>query len=156
VNLLVSSTGRLTAADAAAAIILVGDRYLMQLRDERAEIWYPGHWGLFGGAMEAGEEPIAALRRELFEELELTFEAPAACFFMQIEFDLSAIGLMRYRRDVYTVAIPPDSVQRLVLHEGAAVRLFTAAEILGGPPVTPYDSFAIFIHAAQARLRPSG
>ena len=34
-------------------------------------IFYPGHWGLFGGAMEPGEAADAALRRELQEELGL-------------------------------------------------------------------------------------
>jgi hypothetical protein len=36
-------------SDAAAAIIRVeDDGYLMQLRDSRPDIWYPGCWGLFG------------------------------------------------------------------------------------------------------------
>ena len=38
--------------DAVAAIITVEDgRYLMQLRDDIPRIFYPGHWGCFGGAV---------------------------------------------------------------------------------------------------------
>ena len=48
--------GRLRPADAAAALIVVGadGHYLMQLRDQKAGIFYPGHWGLFGGAIDPG------------------------------------------------------------------------------------------------------
>jgi 8-oxo-dGTP pyrophosphatase MutT (NUDIX family) len=44
---------------------------LLQLRDEVAPN-FPLHWGLFGGHMEAGEEPDFAVWRELEEELQLT------------------------------------------------------------------------------------
>lgn len=42
----------------AVAAILMDDRgrYLLQLRDEAPQIWYPGHWGLFGGSVEPGEK----------------------------------------------------------------------------------------------------
>ena len=67
-----TSTLPLRASSAVAAIVVVDqDRHLMQLRDDIPGIWYPGHWGLFGGAFDTGEEEIAALRRELREELEL-------------------------------------------------------------------------------------
>lgn len=44
---------------------------LLQLRDDIAPT-YPYHWGLFGGHMEEGETPEAAVWRELDEELRLT------------------------------------------------------------------------------------
>jgi 8-oxo-dGTP pyrophosphatase MutT (NUDIX family) len=51
---------------AAAAILVHEDgRILMQLRDDRPDIWYPNHWGLFGGGVEAGESPEEALCWEL-------------------------------------------------------------------------------------------
>lgn len=51
------------------AVLTVGDRYVMQLRDFIPGIAAPGTWGLFGGAMEAGESPQEAIQRELYEEL---------------------------------------------------------------------------------------
>lgn len=47
--------GSLTPAHAAAAVIVFEDgSYLMQLRDQKPGIFYPGHWGLFGGAIDKG------------------------------------------------------------------------------------------------------
>ena len=55
--------GRLALPDAVAALMLCADgRYVMQLRDERPDIVYPGHWGCFGGAVNRGEAPGDALR----------------------------------------------------------------------------------------------
>ena len=63
----------LRAADAVAALLILDDgRYVMQLRDTLPTIFYPDHWGCFGGAVGEGETPLAALKRELQEELEYT------------------------------------------------------------------------------------
>lgn len=42
---------------------------LMQLRDAKEGIAFPGKWGFFGGAMEDGETPETAAFRELAEEI---------------------------------------------------------------------------------------
>jgi len=55
----------------AAAILTVGDRYVLQLRDASAAIAFPAHWGLFGGEVDKGESPLDAIRREINEELAL-------------------------------------------------------------------------------------
>ena len=60
----------LRPAHAVAALLQLSDgRYLMQLRDSNPDIFYPEHWGCFGGAVDPGEAPTAALVRELKEEL---------------------------------------------------------------------------------------
>lgn len=43
--------------------------FLMQLRDDKPEILYPGHWGLFGGHLDPGETPDDCIHRELIEEI---------------------------------------------------------------------------------------
>ncbi len=53
----------------ALAILYQGDRVLMQLRDDVDTILYPGHWGLFGGHLEADERPATAVVREVYEEI---------------------------------------------------------------------------------------
>jgi 8-oxo-dGTP pyrophosphatase MutT (NUDIX family) len=53
----------------ALAVLLSNDRYVMQLRDDRPGISDPGVWALFGGRIEPGETPGAALVREIQEEL---------------------------------------------------------------------------------------
>jgi len=141
----------LRLGDAVAALILVeGDGYLMQLRDKRPDIWYPGHWGLFGGAVDAGEDPRTALARELREELELEVTAPE--FFARFNFDLGGAGLPSYYRNYYVVSLNRADPLRLVLHEGAAMRVFSGAEILQEAHVTPYDAFAIYLHYERRRL----
>ncbi len=42
---------------------------LLQLRDNKPEIPYPNCWGTFGGQIEEGELPEAAIMREIEEEL---------------------------------------------------------------------------------------
>ena len=45
--------------------------FLMQLRDNKSSIVYPGHWGLFGGDIESGESICEAASRELEEEVDI-------------------------------------------------------------------------------------
>ncbi len=56
----------------AIAILYQNNQFLMQLRDDIPNIVYPGHWGLFGGHLEAGETPDVAVKRELLEEISYT------------------------------------------------------------------------------------
>lgn len=150
-DLLISSRTPLVVGDAVGAIIRVEfDGYLMQLRDSKPDIWYPGHWGLFGGGVEADEDPMAALKRELREELELEIET--AAFFARIDFDVGSLPLLHFYRSYYIVSISRAVELRLVVHEGAAKRLFPGDEILEAPNVTPYDAFALFLYHARGRL----
>src|SRR5262245_32356698 len=58
------SRATLRPAHAVAALLQLSDgRYVMQLRDSNPAIFYPDHWGCFGGAVEAGEPPAVALVR---------------------------------------------------------------------------------------------
>ena len=146
------SAERLFITDAAAAIIRVDDDgYLMQLRDSRPDIWYPGRWSLFGGGVEAGEDPVGALRRELREELELEFDT--AEFFARIDFDVGGARLPRFYRSFYVISISRAVEARLVVHEGAGKKVFSGRDILLEPNVTPYDAFALFLYDQRARLR---
>jgi 8-oxo-dGTP pyrophosphatase MutT (NUDIX family) len=141
----------LEAADAAAAIIVVDDgRYLMQLRDDIPGIFYPGFWGCFGGAISAGEEPIDALRRELFEELE--FETKDCRKFFGLDFDFSIISGKKHHRHYYEVSATEKEVEHFRLHEGADMKLFGLDEVLLLPNLTPYDAFALWVHGARRRI----
>lgn len=55
----------------ALAILTVGDRYALQLRDDVPTIASPGRWALFGGSLGEGEAPAMGIRREILEELDL-------------------------------------------------------------------------------------
>ncbi len=51
------------------AVLERDGRWLLQLRDDIEGILFPGHWGLFGGHLNAGETPFQAVNRELVEEI---------------------------------------------------------------------------------------
>ena len=139
----------LTPSDAVAALLVLDDgRYILQLRDAIPGIFYPDHWGCFGGAVGTGEDPEAALRRELQEELELSIST--ARFFARLDLDFSCLQFGRVYRIYYEIAVSRQSFQNVRLHEGAAVSALTAPELFTRPNVTPYDAFAIWLHAKRA------
>ena len=151
--------GRLYPSDAAVALITVGaGNYLMQLRDQKPGIFYPGYWGLFGGAVDPGESPDRALRRELEEELGLQVDTMR--YFTEFTFDFSFSGLGHIARKVFEVPLENSVIEQLVLREGAAMQIFAAREILADPRIVPFDSFALWLHAAGpetlgSRMPPS-
>jgi 8-oxo-dGTP pyrophosphatase MutT (NUDIX family) len=146
-----TSHAPLTTSDAAAALLVLEDqRYLLQLRDDIPPIWYPGHWGLFGGGVDAGEDAVAALRRELREELDL--DMAEARHFVRFEFDLTSMGLGRYFRAYYEVPVTLAAFDRLTLHEGADMCALSGDEALALPCMSPYDGFALFLHHHRSRL----
>lgn len=141
----------LRGEDAVAAIITVEDgRYLMQLRDDIPGIFYPGHWGCFGGAVGRGEDASQALKRELAEELEM--QATAVEEFVRLDFDLSKLGHKQCYRTYYKIAVTEAEVSNYVLHEGADMRLIAPREMFD-LHLTPYDSFALWLHFAGHRFR---
>jgi 8-oxo-dGTP pyrophosphatase MutT (NUDIX family) len=139
----------LVPRDAAAAVICLDDgRYLLQLRDQKAGLFYPGHWGLFGGAIESHETPETALRRELAEELGLTECDPKPL--TNFMFEMSAFG--KISRYFFEIRLRHANLAQFVLGEGSGMEAFHVAEILTGPRVVPYDSFAIWLHVSQSRF----
>jgi 8-oxo-dGTP pyrophosphatase MutT (NUDIX family) len=148
---LIKGKTRLPVGNASAAIIILDDgRYLLQLRDELEFIWYPGHWGCFGGGVEQGEDALEALKRELKEEL--GFECTEANFFIEIDFDLSGLNHGRYYRKYYVIHMSLAEMNQLCLGEGKAVEAFDGDSVLGRLEVTPYDAFALFLHARSYRF----
>lgn len=106
----------------AIAILHQDDRFLMQLRDDIPGIVYPGQWGFFGGHIEPGELPLAAVRRELMEEIRY---APAVVTLFQIYESPQVI------RHVFVVPLTVP-VGELELHEGWDLGLFTIEEVKRG------------------------
>jgi 8-oxo-dGTP pyrophosphatase MutT (NUDIX family) len=147
----VTDRKRLRPGNAAAAIIVLDDgRYLLQLRDNMAGIFFPGHWGLFGGGVEKDERPADALRRELMEELSLA--VAELRLLTRFEFDFVPMGLTRIYREFFEVRLPAASVPSLRLGEGVAFEAFSREQVLALPRLVPYDSFALWFHANEFRL----
>ena len=57
---------------------LVRDARILLVHRHPARGWYPDVWDLPGGHVEAGESPLAALARELHEELGVRVD-PSGC-----------------------------------------------------------------------------
>ena len=91
------------------------------------------------------------LRRELEEKLEF---AGAECNeFTRFDFDLQRINGRKLYRIYYEVPVRSAALFRFVLHEGRDMRLFSPAEIFDRANLTPYDSFALWLHASRGRIR---
>ncbi len=118
----ISSNTMTHKIEVALAILYQGNQFLMQLRDDIAGIAYPGHWGLFGGHLEAGESPEAGLRRELLEEI--GYEPPACYPFQRMKTE-------QVVRHVFAAALVVP-VADLDLQEGQDLGLWTAADIERG------------------------
>jgi len=146
----------LEPGDAVAAILVLPDgRYLLQHRDPRPGIFYPDHWGCFGGGVETSDaDRRSALQRELQEELALAVASDATTYFTDFTFDLSFCGAGKLFRTYFEIQLTEDRLSGLRLAEGSDVRAFTTREALAGLRLVPYDAFALWMHANRTRLVP--
>ena len=101
--------------------------------------------------MADGETPLAALKRELREELEFT---PQTCEeFTRFDFDFSKLGQSKIYRIYYEVPVRAAAFGKFVLHEGTAFEAVDGGDLLTMRNVTPYDAFAIWTHMHASRLK---
>ena len=147
----------LCPGDAAAAILIAPDsRYVLQLRDSKRGIFFPGRWGCFGGTIEPQDANIEqGLVRELREELGLDVSVDALTYFTNYTFDMSFCGVGVIYRKFYEVRLTDEQMRALRLGEGSDFRAFTAREALSTLNLTPYDEFALWMHASRRRLGPA-
>lgn len=147
---------KITGSGSAAFLVTPDGRYLMQLRDDIPGIWFPGHWGLFGGAVDDDETPLAAMHRELEEELGL--RQREISYFSQVIFDLGDPEAGFRRRYFYEVPIAAEEIAGLSLNEGQAMRLFEPGEMLAAHSplkLVPYDAFGLLLHANRGLIHQS-
>ena len=142
---------KLVPGPAAAALMVTPDgRYLLQHRDPLPEIFFPDHWGSFGGALDPGESPEEGMRRELMEELSYAPRSVTPFVTLRLDFGFAGLGIMP--RHFFEIPIEPDDVDTMVLDEGQGLAMFPGEEILTMPKVIPYDATAIWQHLSRHRF----
>ena len=110
------------------AVIYSKDKILLQLRDQKPNIFYPGVWGLFGGGMDDGEKPIDALKRELLEEIGLEIKDAKLLFSWNHD---------KYNSILHFFLVPLTiELDKLCLNEGQGMDLFSIEQIKR-LPITP-------------------
>lgn len=138
---------------AAALLVTPDGRYLMQQRDDTPEILLPGHWGCFGGSVDAGEDCAEAMRRELLEELEL--EAREVAFYTELAIRLPLPDRPRWdRMSFFVVPVTDAEIARMVLHEGRAKGLFSPEALAAEDRVAPWDLGVVLLHARERKIFP--
>ena len=103
------------------AIIFKHDRFLLQLRDYKNDIFYPNHWGFFGGEIDKFESEKDTLMREIFEEL---FWLPKKYKYFSNAKDIYSNCLIIY----YLVYFDSDN-SKLILGEGQDMQWFAVEDI---------------------------
>lgn len=99
------------------------DKILLQLRDKKADIFYPGNWGFFGGSIEEEEAPIQSAKRELCEEIGYR---PKKVYLLSQDL-ISIPSRVRIHAFYCYLNIP---LAKINLHEGYDFGFFRTEEIL--------------------------
>lgn len=136
-----------------ASLMLVDEhgRYLMQLRDDIPGILYPGHWGLFGGAIEPGETPEAAMRRELEEEIGFAPDAATLFRVLRVPTRMDDGPVLIRRVAVFFSRIAAAQVPLLRQAEGEARALWPPERLLLEANIATSARLAVALHS-EAQL----
>jgi len=109
-----------TKGEGVSAILINRDgQVLLQQRDDNPAIRYPAHWSLFGGTIENGESPVAAVAREVKEE---------------IDFEMQNFGLFREfvqnnKREFAFAGEISAGLDQLTLSEGQGMNFFYPSQL---------------------------
>jgi 8-oxo-dGTP diphosphatase len=100
---------------------------LLQQRDHKPGLSFPGCWTTFGGRVEDHETPDEAMRRELLEEIEL---APTVKLWKMFERPHQLVDglLVTVEQYVYVGDIDLE-VSEIILNEGQALGYFSADDL---------------------------
>lgn len=93
--------------------------YLLQQRDNKKNIPYPGAWVFPGGGIDVGEKPVDAVVREIQEEFEIQISTEDVFQFGVYEHDGEIDYLFYYEGE----KIPQKT------NEGQQIRFFNLSEI---------------------------
>ncbi len=126
---------------AVKAIIYFKNKYLLQLRDKKKNIYYPNFWGLFGGTVEKKETSNNAITREIFEETNLKV--------IQKKFLLKSKFNFYNSEEIFETTFFECKTIKLLetikINEGQKFNFFSINQ-LKSLKIIPYDLLAITYH----------
>jgi 8-oxo-dGTP pyrophosphatase MutT (NUDIX family) len=120
-------------------LVLKNKKILLQLRDNKKNIIFPNKWGFFGGEVNVNEDHFLAIKRELYEELNINnFQSLK---FINHHFE-PKYNCMFY---IYKISL----AENITLKEGADCDFFFEYQILKGKKSKKSN---IFHDAAEVQL----
>ena len=133
-------------------IIFHKNKYLLQLRDNKKNIYFPGFWGLFGGLLNKKEKFIKAIVREIKEETNLKVRITRKVILN----NFTIFGSKKIRKRIYyECKILKD--EKIILKEGRKYKFFSHNQ-LKKLNIVPLDFAAINYHylsiVKQAKYLP--
>ena len=134
---------------ASAVIIYFKEKILLVLRSNNKKIFYPNHYGLFGGAKEKNETYLGAAKRELLEETNINILKQNIKYLLDINFSFPNSKLIN--RKIYTYQINDLNKFKkfFILGEGVSQKFFTYNQIKNLSNIVPYDKLAIDLFFAR-------
>ena len=123
----------------AGAIIFIKNKYLLQLRENKKNIYFPGFWGVFGGLLEKNEGFEKGLEREVKEETNLNVKASKMILSNNFRFLDYKI---RYRMYFECKVLDKSKIN---LNEGRDFKFYSFKE-LRKLQIVPLDLAAIHYH----------
>lgn len=122
-------------------LILYKNKYLLQLRDNKKGIHFPGFWGLFGGRIKPNETSLKAIKREIIEETNLVINK----FNYKYRFNIQGKDLVRTRDITYYQGELKNLPNKILIREGKDFGFFSFNEIKK-IKITSFDFAAISFH----------
>ena len=120
-------------------IITKNKKILLQLRDNKKNIVFPNSWGFFGGSVNLNENHLSAIKRELFEELNIKN-------FKTLKF-ISTYYSTKYKAIFFIYTLKLN--EKVILNEGFDCDFFNENKILTGKKS---NKNGIFFKAAEVNL----
>ena len=138
--------GKVKPDNAVCALLVYDKKILLQKRDNKKNIFFPGHYGLFGGALNKGETKEKGLIREIKEELDIKVNIKKLKYLTSLVLDFSRLGFKKYNRSFFVINLQKKEVKKIKLYEGEKKIWIKKREVYFKRKLVPYDAFAIWLY----------